>query len=164
MSDDIAGFVDVSELIVESSDGVLPPPSPTPILYDRRAAERRSLGLVPEALERKKARRTEERRASPRVPRRLWVVDHVEGGVPKVFEGEVGLGGASWSTGYPPLSEHLEVRFRVPEHEEVVSASARVARIAELNGDTRVQVIFTDLPLKHELALARYLDDCVVAG
>jgi hypothetical protein len=164
VSEEFAGFIDVSELVVESTDGVLPPPSPTPILYDRRAAERRSLGLVPEALERKASRRGEERRASPRVPRRLWVVDSVEGGVPKVYEGEVGLGGASWLTGYPPMTDELEVRFRVPEHEEVVTAAAKIARVSDVNGDTRVQVVFTDLPLKHELALARYLDDCVTAG
>ena len=74
------------------------------------------------------------------------------------------MGGASWSTGYPPMADQLEVRFRVPEHDEEVKASAKITRIAEINGDTRVQVIFTNLPLKHELALARYLDDCVTAG
>ena len=57
--------------------------------------------------------------------------------------------------------DKFEVRFRVPEHHEAVTATAKIARIAEINGDTRVQVIFTDLPLRHELALARYLDDCV---
>lgn len=164
MSDEQSGFIDVSELCVESSDGVLPPPSPTPILYDRRAAERRSLGLVPEALERKSARRGEERRSSPRVPRRLWVVDTVEGGVPKVYEGEVGLGGASWFTGFPPMADEFEVRFRVPEHDEEVKAAAKIARISDEHGDMRVRVVFTDLPLRHELALARYLDDCVTAA
>ena len=53
MSEAFSGFVDVGELSVESSDGVLPPPPPTPLLYDRRGAERRALGLVPEPLERK---------------------------------------------------------------------------------------------------------------
>ena len=158
------GFVDIAELRVSSIDGVLPPPSPTPILYDRRGAERRALGLVPEAIERKSNRRSEERRTSPRVPRRLWVVVSVEGGVPKVYEGEIGLGGASWRTDYPPLADQIEVRFWVPEHEEEVKATAKIARVALVGDDTRVQVIFTDLPLRHELALARYLDDCVTAG
>ena len=91
-------------------------------------------------------------------------MDSVEGGVPRVYEGEVGLGGASWTSGYPPLAEQFEVRFRVPEHDEEVKAAAKIARIAEVNGDTRVQVVFTDLPLRHELALARYLDDCVAGS
>jgi hypothetical protein len=156
-----AGFIDVGELHASSDDGMLPPPSPTPILYDRRAMERRAMGLVPEAIERKSERREEERRSSPRVPRRLWVVDSNEAGVPKVFEGEVGLGGASWNTAFPPLSEHFEVRFRVPDHDEEVKLPARLARVVAMGDDNRVQVVFTDLPLRHELAIARYLDDCV---
>ena len=140
---------------------MLPPPSPTPILYDRRAMERRLLGLVPESIERKTERRGEERRSSPRAPRRLWVVDSNEGGIPKVFEGEIGLGGASWNTAFPPMSEYFEVRFRVPDHEEEVKLAAKLARIVPMGDDNRVQVTFTDLPLRHELAMARYLDDCV---
>lgn len=161
MSDEGTGFLDVSEMQISSVDGLLPPPSPTQQLIDRRNTERRQLGLVPEAIERKSTRRSEERRASPRVPRRLWVVDTVEGGVPRVFDGEVGLGGASWDTTYPPLSTKFEVRFRLPEHDQEVKAAAKVIRLLESEGDTRVQVVFTDLPLRHELALARYLDDCV---
>jgi hypothetical protein len=162
MSSDNFGFIDVSELRASSDDGMLPPPSPTPMLYDRRALERRTLGLVPEPIERKSDRRDEERRDSPRVPRRLWVVDSNEGGVPKVFDGEVGLGGASWNTAFPPMSEYFEVRFRVPEYEEEVKLPAKVCRVVTQGEDNRVQVVFTDLPLRHELALARYLDDCVI--
>ena len=158
-----AGFVDLAELEISSRDGVLPMPSPTPALYDRRALERRALGLVPEAIERKSTRRAEERRTSPRVARRLWVIDPVEGGIPKVYEGELGLGGASWCTDYPPLAEQVEVCFRLPAHDEEVAATAKIARVAQVGRDARVQVIFTDLPLRHELALARYLDDCLNA-
>ena len=154
------GFIDLSELHATSDDGLLPPPAPTPLLWDRRGPERRTLGLVPEPIERKSDRREEERRVSPRVPRRLWVVDPEEGGVPKVFEGEVGLGGASWSTAFPPLAKEVEVRFRVPEHDEEVKVPATIARIQLAGEDMRVQVVFTDLPLKHELAIAKYLDDC----
>ena len=157
-----SGFIDVSALHASSDDGMLPPPRPTPILYDRRGEERRTLGLVPEPIERSRERRDEERRDSPRVPRRLWVVDAHEGGVPKVFDGEVGLGGASWNTAFPPLSETFEVRFRVPEYEEEMKLPAKLSRVVAQGNDNRVQVTFTDLPLRHELALARYLDDCVI--
>ena len=158
MSDEFTGYLEILEVPMDE----VPPPSPTPFLYDRREAERRELGKVPESIERRSPRRVEERRSSPRVPRRLWVVDSVEGGVPKVYEGEIGLGGASWLAGYPPMAAEFEVRFRLPEHEEEVKAAVKIARVADVDGDTKVQVMFTDLPLRHELAIARYLDDCVI--
>ncbi len=155
------GFINIADLHASSDDGILPRASPSSMLSDRREMERRALGLVPEAIERKSERREEDRRASPRVPLRLWVVNSDEGGVPNVFEGEVGLGGASWNTEFPPRSESFEVCFRVPEHEEELKLPAKLARIVPMGSDNRVRVVFTDLPLRHELALARYLDDCV---
>ncbi len=156
----LGGFVDLSTLKATSEDGLLPPPAPTPMLFDRRGPDRRSLGLVPEPIERVRAdRRDEERRTSPRVPRRLWIVDSLEGGVPRVFEGEIGLGGASFNTAFPPLSEELEIRFRVPDHDEEVKIPAKICWVQPIGEDNHVHVKFTDVPLKHELAIARYLDD-----
>jgi hypothetical protein len=124
----------------------------------RSKIERRHLNLVPEPLERYSERRVgEERRASPRAPLRLWVVDPGESGVPTVHEGEVGLGGASWWTRYPPIAPEVDIHFRLPEGFET-RAHARVLGILEDGADHRVQVKFTDLPLKVELALARYLE------
>lgn len=166
MSDEIfdfeveGGFVDLSTLRASSDDGLLPPPAPTPLLFDRRGPDRRTLGLVPEPIERmRKDRRGEERRASPRVPRRLWIVDSLEGGVPRVFEGEIGIGGASFNTAFPPLSEQLEICFRVPDHDEELKIPATVLAVDPIGEDNHVHVKFTDLALKHELAIARYLDD-----
>lgn len=125
----------------------------------RSPSDRRHLAAVPEALQRTgQERRAEERRASPRFEHRLWVADPVEGGVHKVFEGELGLGGASWSTRFPPLSGEVEVRFRVPHSYEEVTAKARVIGMHFAGDETTVRVQFTDLALKGELALARYLE------
>jgi hypothetical protein len=113
---------------------------------------------VPEPLERYSERRVgEERRTSPRAPLRLWVVDPGESGVPTVYEGEVGLGGASWWTRYPPIAPEVDIHFRLPEGFET-RAHAKVLRVLEDGVDHRVQVKFTDLPVKVELALARYLE------
>ena len=129
----------------------------------RSRIDRRHLNLVPEPLERYAERRLgEERRTSPRAAARLWVVDPGESGVPTVYEGEVSLGGASWWTRYPPLAAEVDIHFRLPEGFEL-KARAKVLRVLDDGGDHRVQVKFTDLPVKGELALARYLETCVRA-
>lgn len=128
---------------------------------DRRSRiDRRRLNLVPEPLERYSERRGDERRTSPRVSQRLWVVDPNESGVPQVHEGEIGLGGASWWTRYPPLAERVDVHFRLPDGFEF-RTRARVLRVLDDGDDHRVQVRFTDVSLKDELALARYLESRV---
>ncbi|MBL8954421.1 MAG: PilZ domain-containing protein [Myxococcaceae bacterium] len=126
---------------------------------DRRSnIDRRHLNLVPEPLERYRERRVgEERRTSARAPLRLWVVDPGESGVPTVYDGEVSLGGASWWTRYPPLAAEVDIHFRLPEGFET-KARARVLSVLDDGDDHRVQVKFTDLPVKVELALARYLE------
>lgn len=131
-------------------------------MKDRRSnIDRRHLKLVPEPLERFSERRgMEERRTSPRAPVRLWVVDPGESGVPTVYEGEVSLGGASWWTRYPPLAAEVDIHFRLPEGFEL-KTRARVLRVMDDGADHRVQVKFTDLPVKSELALARYLESRV---
>lgn len=127
--------------------------------YDRREKERRNDKRVTEAISRQRPdRRDEERRDSPRVPQRLWVKDPAESGLFHVFDGEVSLGGASWETPWPPLSNHIEVRFRIPELEDELCAPAHVIRTSPEDGDLKVQVQFKAMPLKHELALARYLE------
>ncbi|MBK7857781.1 MAG: PilZ domain-containing protein [Archangiaceae bacterium] len=124
----------------------------------RSKIDRRHLNLVPEPLERYAERRVgEERRASGRAPLRLWVVDPGETGVPTVYEGEVGLGGASWWTRYPPIAAEVDIHFRLPEGFET-KTRAKVLRVLDDGQDHRVQVRFTDLPVKVELALARYLE------
>ena len=133
-------------------------------MKDRRSRiDRRHLKLVPEPLERFSERRTaEERRTSPRAAVRMWVVDPGESGVPTVYEGEVSLGGASWWTRYPPLAATVDIHFRLPEGFEL-KARAKVLRVLDDGDDHRVQVKFTDLPVKGELELARYLDSVVRA-
>lgn len=127
----------------------------------RSNIDRRHLNLVPEPLERYSERRKDdERRTSPRAPLRLWVVDPGESGVPAVHEGEVGLGGASWWTRYPPLAGKVDIHFRLPEGYEL-KTRAEVVRVIEDGVDHRVQVKFTDLPVKAELALARWLESKV---
>ncbi len=127
-------------------------------MNERRATERRHLALVTDSIERKQERRAEERRTSPRLPRRMWIEDPLEGGIARVVEGEVGLGGASWTTPFAPLASNVEVRFRVPDHSEEIIATAAVLSAREEDSTMRVRVVFTDLALRSELALANYLD------
>ena len=90
----------------------------------RSRIDRRHLNLVREPLERFGERRGEERRTSPRVTQRLWVVDPNETGLPQVHEGEIGLGGASWWTRYPPLSDRVDSTSACPRASSSAPAPA----------------------------------------
>ena len=70
------------------------------------------------------------------------------------------MGGASWWSRYPPLADRVDVHFRLPEGFEF-RTRARVLRVLDDGSDHRVQVRFTDVSLKDELALARYLESRV---
>ncbi len=118
---------------------------------DRRRADRRRFDALGEPLERKQDRRDDERREAPRALRRVWVVDPLEPGIPQAFEGELSLKGASFDTLYPPLSDQIELCFRLGPEE--VHLPAKVERVQ----DTRVTVLF-DNTVELELKLARWLD------
>ena len=118
---------------------------------DRRGDDRRTHDALGEPLERKKDRREGDRREAPRAPRRLWLVDPKEPGIPQAFEGELSLQGASYDTLYPPVSPNVELCFRLG-HEEV-----HLPAIVERIHDTRVMLKFQHT-IEEELKLARWID------
>ena len=128
------------------------------IAPDRRQTERRRHDALGEPLERKADRRGDERREAPRALRRVWLVDPLEPGIPQAFEGELSLKGASFDTLYPPLSDKVELCFRLGPEE--VHLPAKVERVQ----DTRVTVLF-DGNVELELKLARWLEaQCAANG
>ena len=129
-------------------------------MSDRRAGnERRLRHLVPEPLARVRAdRRDHERRDSPRVAHRFWVRSlDADAGLSQVYEGDLGLGGVTFWTPYPPSSQTVEVGLRIFSWDDEFKATGRVVREYRDDGMAQVHVIFDELPIQQELALARYL-------
>lgn len=119
-------------------------------MADRRAGkDRRARNLIPEPIERKANRRRGDRRESPRLPATL-VVDGAE------VQGELGLGGASFTTARPPAGDELTVRCALPG--ATLETKARVLRRTAHGARTTVHLAFGELPLDVELALAKWLD------
>ncbi len=112
--------------------------------------------LVPER--RADAQRSDDRRDSPRVPLRMWVRDEAEGGLFQVHEGDIGLGGAFWTSRYPPLGHQLQVGFRLDGVENELLATARLVRTTSNGEDLGIHVCFTEIALRDELALAHFVE------
>ncbi len=126
---------------------------------DRRSdADRRLVAKISDPLERRRARRSEERRDSPRIRTKLWVRVQSVGGSFEEREGNVGLAGAYFQDRHLPRGTVLEVRFFVPPLREELHLTARVLRTTVEDGQTGLHVAFGDMELEQELALARCLD------
>ncbi len=125
-------------------------------MTDRRTAkDRRSRLDVPEAIERKRPRRAGDRRLSARYQTPLTL--RMDGATLDVL-GELGIGGASFTTRKPPRGPVVQVRARLaPRDEEFVALAAVVGR-AKSGERTRVHLEFPELASRAEHQLARWLD------
>lgn len=135
-------------------------------MSDRRSGiDRRLRDLIPEPLTRVKDRRDNERRDSPRVSMRFWIRSlEPASGLPHAYEGQLGLGGVTFWTPYPPASPTVEVGLRIYSWPDEFNARGRVVREQIDENMTQVHVVFDELPIQQELALARYLARCVRSG
>jgi len=123
-------------------------------MADRRTgSDRRARHLIPEPIERKASRRQGDRRDSPRLAATLELDD---GTGRTAAKGELGLGGASFTTVRPPAGDKVILRYALGE--TVLEAKAKVVRREVHGQETTVHVTFGELPLEVELALARWLD------
>jgi hypothetical protein len=126
-------------------------------MTDRRTQNRRLRDLVPEPLTRKKERRGDERRDSPR--REIALDVREPGRKSRSCMGDLSIGGASFVTTAPPLGDSVQLLFTVPTYAGPIAASAVVvARRGQAKG-TQVSVVFTDLEVEAELAIAQWFDE-----
>jgi hypothetical protein len=124
-------------------------------MAERRTRDRRTNPAVPEPLERKKERRQEDRRESVRRPTALVVV---HGDARDEVQGEVSLGGASFLLPGPPNTDDVVVELRLSARRTLkLPASVTSARAAR-TAVRHVQVRFSELDTRTELALAKWLD------
>lgn len=121
---------------------------------ERRRSERRTNPAVEEPLERKRERRQGDRRESLRKAARVVVR---AGRRSEEVSGEVGLGGASF-TSSGPMSGAVTLELKAGWRTLTLPATVLAARAAR-TAVRHVQVRFAELDTDTELALARWLDD-----
>ena len=125
-------------------------------MTDRRAQNRRTRSLIAEPLTRKRERRADERRDSPR--REIALDVREPGRKSRSCMGDLSVGGASFVTTAPPSSDSVELLFTVPTFVGPIIASAVVVARKGLPQGTQVSVVFTDLEVEAELAIAEWFD------
>ena len=126
-------------------------------MTDRRAQTRRTRALIAEPLTRKSERRNDERRDSPRRDIALDVRE--PGRKSRSCTGDLSVGGASFITTAPPQGDTVELLFTVPTFAGPIIASAVVVARRGLSKGTQVSVVFIDLDVEAELAIAQWFDD-----
>ena len=126
-------------------------------MTDRRARNRRTRALIPEPLTRKRERREDERRDSPRKEIALDVRE--PGRKARSCIGDLSIGGAAFVTTAPPAGDSVELLFTIPTFTGPIIASAVVVARRGLPMGTQVSVVFVDLDVEAELAIAQWFDD-----
>jgi PilZ domain len=105
--------------------------------------------------------KSDERRDSPRVPMTFLVRDVLQRKGPwEERSGDLSLGGIAWTGRTAPQGKEVDVRFRllgVPKELKARGELIRVRATAGANIDFRVR--FTELDVKTELVIARFLEE-----
>jgi hypothetical protein len=123
---------------------------------DRRTVERRQRFLIPEPLERTRERRGGERRDSPR---RAVALDVREPGQKsRSCVGDLSVEGASYVTATPPAGEVVELMVSVPTYAGPIVTRGHVVGRAARPGGVQVSVVFPDLDVEAQLAIAQWLE------
>lgn len=120
---------------------------------ERRRADRRTNPAVPEPLERKTERRSDDRRESVRRSA-AFMVRH--GDARDEVEGELGLGGASFRLPAAPKGPDICVEWRLGR--QTFALEGQVVSTTRARGTHLVHVRFAELDTRTALALARWLD------
>lgn len=113
-------------------------------MAERRRSDRRTNNAVPEPIERKRERRQGDRRDSER-RKTKFVVNDVE------VEGEVGLGGASFTAAKAVSSSTLTIELKIGKSSLQLSGKV-------LEPGREVHLSFGELDTDTELKLAKWLD------
>ncbi|MFT3711564.1 MAG: PilZ domain-containing protein [Archangium sp.] len=102
----------------------------------------------------------DERRDSPRVPMTFLVRDvGLRDGEWEERHGDLSLGGISWRGKTAPHGTEVDVRFRLPLVPKEVRARGEILRVKAAGVGIDFHLRFTELDVRSELAIARFLDD-----
>ena len=112
--------------------------------------------------EKKKKPSEDERRDSPRVPMSCLVRDGgLRDGEWEERQGDLSLGGISWRGKTAPHGTEVDVRFRLPLVPKEVRARGEILRVKAAGVGIDFHLRFTELDVRSELAIARFLDDWI---
>lgn len=110
--------------------------------------------------EKKKKQTEDERRDSPRVPMSFLVRDvGLRDGEWEERQGDLSLGGISWRGKTAPHGTEVDVRFRLPLVPKEVRARGEILRVKAAGVGIDFHLRFTELDVRSELAIARFLDE-----
>ncbi len=118
--------------------------------------ERRTLAERRTRMEMTPDRRLEERRDSPRTevaydvrePGQRW----------RSTRGDLSAEGAAFITTAPPLGHEIEMRVSVPTFSESIFARAVVVSRHGLLEGTKIGLVFTDIEVEAQLAIAEWVE------
>jgi hypothetical protein len=124
---------------------------------ERRAENnRRYRHLIDEPLSRKTNRREEERRDSPRKAVAFDVREPLKKA--RSCQGDVSVEGASYTTTAPPLGDTVEILLTLPNYIGPIIAQGRVVSREGAENGTHVGIVFTDIHVEAQLALAAWIE------
>jgi hypothetical protein len=110
--------------------------------------------------DKKKKPSNDERRDSPRVPMNFLVRDvGLKDGEWEERTGDLSLGGISWRGKTAPHGTEVDVRFRLPLVPKEVRARGEILRVKAAGVGIDFHLRFTELDVRAELAIARFLDE-----
>ncbi len=114
------------------------------------------------AADKKKKSTEDERRDSPRVPMAFLVRDvGLRDGEWEERTGDLSLGGISWRGKTAPHGTEVDVRFRLPLVPKEVRARGEILRVKAAGVGIDFHLRFTELDVRSELAIARFLDEWI---
>jgi hypothetical protein len=112
------------------------------------------------AADKRKKQTEDERRDSPRVPMMFLVRDvGLRDGEWEERTGDLSLGGISWRGKTAPHGTEVDVRFRLPLVPKEVRARGEILRVKAAGVGIDFHLRFTELDVRSELAIARFLDE-----
>ena len=108
------------------------------------------------SITRKQERRGEDRRDCPRCEIALDVREPRRKA--RAVIGDLSIGGVSYVTTAPPLGDVGDVMFTIPTYSgPIIAQGIVVARHGATKG-AQVSIVFTDLEVEAELAIAQWID------
>lgn len=98
-----------------------------------------------------------DRRDSPRVPMRFLVRPAGSDAAFVEARGDISIGGFAWFTRERPEAANYEARFLLPLSEDLHCAIGELVRISSDGERFGKHLRFTEIGVRTELAVARYL-------